>query len=68
MSAHRKLHAAIATPGLDRHRIDDHVRELRELVGSRAGHIRRHTMVINQLKACAPGGRGRSCPWCPPAL
>ncbi|RNL71026.1 IS110 family transposase [Streptomyces sp. I6] len=65
MAAHRKLHAAtgsksdpvavahaaIATPGLDRHRIDERVRELRVLVDSRAGLVRRRTMVINQLKA-----------------
>lgn len=63
MSAHRKLHAAtgsksdpvdaaaIATPGLDRHRIDNRVRELRVLVDSRADLVRRRTMVINQLKA-----------------
>jgi transposase len=44
-------HAAIATPGLDRHRIDEHVRELRVLVDYRADLIKRRTMVINQLKA-----------------
>ncbi|WP_222443419.1 transposase [Streptomyces misionensis] len=44
-------HAAIATPGLDRPRIDDRVRELRVLVDSRADLVRRRTMVINQLKA-----------------
>lgn len=46
-------HAAIATPGLDRHRIDEHVRELRVLVDYRADLIKRRTMVINQLKAHA---------------
>ncbi|MFD1277655.1 hypothetical protein ACFQ51_54215 [Streptomyces kaempferi] len=45
-------HAAIATPGLDRHRIDDRVRELCVLVDSRADLVRRRTMVINQIKAC----------------
>ena len=66
-AAHRKLHAAtgaksdpvataaahaaIATPDLDRHRIDEHVRELRVLVDYRADLIKRRTMVINQLKA-----------------
>lgn len=44
-------HAAIATPDLDRHRIDEHVRELRVLVDYRADLIKRRTMVINQLKA-----------------
>jgi transposase len=44
-------HAAIATPGLDRHRIDERVRELRVLVDSRADLVRRRTMVINQTKA-----------------
>lgn len=44
-------HAAIATPGLGRHRIDDRVRELRVLVDSRADLVRRRTMVINQTKA-----------------
>jgi transposase len=44
-------HAAIATPGLDRHRIDEHVRELRVLVDYRADTIKRRTMVINQVKA-----------------
>jgi transposase len=44
-------HAAIATPGLDRHRIDEHVRELRVLVDYRTDLIKRRTMVINQLKA-----------------
>ena len=43
--------AAIATPGLDRHRIDERVRELRVLVGYRADLVKRRTMVINQLKA-----------------
>ena len=44
-------HAAIATPGLDHHRIDDRVRELRVLVDLRADLVRRRTMVINQVKA-----------------
>lgn len=44
-------YAAIATPGLDRHRIDEQVRELRVLVDHRADLVKRRTMVINQLKA-----------------
>lgn len=44
-------HAVIATPGLDRHRIDEHVRELRVLVDYRSDVVKRRTMVINQLKA-----------------
>ncbi|WP_218058273.1 transposase [Streptomyces sp. Wb2n-11] len=44
-------HAAIVTPGLDRHRIDERVRELRVLVDLRADLVRRRTMVINQVKA-----------------
>jgi len=44
-------HAAIAAPGLERHRIDERVRELRVLVDYRADLIKRRTMVINQLKA-----------------
>jgi transposase len=44
-------HAAIATPGLDRHRIDERVRELRVLVDCRADLVKRRSMVINQLKA-----------------
>jgi len=44
-------HAAIATPGLDRHRIDERVRELRVLVDLRTDLVRRRTMVINQTKA-----------------
>jgi transposase len=44
-------HAAIATPDLDRHRIDEHVRELRVLVDYRADLVKRRTMIINQLKA-----------------
>jgi transposase len=44
-------HAAIATPGLDRHRIDEPVRELRVLVDHRADLVKRRTTVINQLKA-----------------
>ncbi|MFJ2008663.1 hypothetical protein [Streptomyces chartreusis] len=42
-------HAAIATPGLDRHRIDERV-----LVDSRADLVRRRTMVINQFEAYTP--------------
>ncbi|MDH6284318.1 IS110 family transposase [Prescottella agglutinans] len=44
-------HAAIATPDLDRHRIDEHVRELRVLVDYRSDTVKRRTVVINQLKA-----------------
>ncbi|MEV0628204.1 IS110 family transposase [Nonomuraea wenchangensis] len=44
-------HAAIATPELARHRIDEHVRELRVLVDYRTDLIKRRTMLINQLKA-----------------
>lgn len=44
-------YAAIATPGLDRHRIDERVRELRVLVDHRADLVKRRTTVINQLKA-----------------
>ncbi|MFJ9847737.1 IS110 family transposase [Kitasatospora sp. NPDC101155] len=44
-------HAAIATPGLDRHRIDERVRELRVLVDLRADLVKRRTVVINQVKA-----------------
>ncbi|MDQ3224824.1 MAG: IS110 family transposase [Gemmatimonadota bacterium] len=43
--------AAIAAPGLDRHRIDDAVRELRVLVDHRADLVKRRTALINQLKA-----------------
>ena len=43
--------AAIATPELDRHRIDDRVRELRVLVDHCSDLVKRRTMVINQLKA-----------------
>lgn len=43
-------HAAIATSGLDRHRIDERVRELRILVDYRTDLIKRRTMAINQLK------------------
>ncbi|MGW2314646.1 IS110 family transposase [Actinomadura luteofluorescens] len=51
VSAAAAARAAIATPGLDRHRIDERVRELRVLVDYRADLIKRRTMVINQLKA-----------------
>lgn len=44
-------HAAIATPDLERHRIDERVRELRVLVDLRTDLVRRRTMVINQAKA-----------------
>lgn len=43
--------AAIATPGLDRHRIDEPVRELRVLVDHRADLVKRRNTVINQFKA-----------------
>lgn len=43
--------AAIAIPGLDRHRIDEQVRELRVLVDHRADLVKRRTTVTNQLKA-----------------
>jgi len=44
-------YATIATPGLDRHRIDERVRELRVIVDRRADLVKRRTTVINQLKA-----------------
>jgi hypothetical protein len=44
---------ALATPNLERHHIDEHVRELRVLVDSRADLVKRRTMVINQVKAHA---------------
>lgn len=44
-------HAAIATPELARHRIDEHVRELRVLVDYRTDLIKRRTTLINQLQA-----------------
>lgn len=44
-------HAAMAMPALDRHRIDERVRELRVLVDYREDIVKRRTMVINQLKA-----------------
>ena len=43
-------HAATATPGLDRHRIDEHVREPRVLVDYRTDLVKRRTMAINQLE------------------
>jgi transposase len=43
--------AVIATPGLDRHRIDEQIRQLRVLVDHRADLVKRRTTVINQLKA-----------------
>jgi transposase len=45
--------AAMAMPELDRHRIDERVRELRVLVGYRDDLVKRRTMAINQLKAQA---------------
>lgn len=44
-------HAAIATPDLTRHHIDERVRELRVLTDYRADLVKRRTMMINQLKA-----------------
>lgn len=38
-------------PAVDRHRIDERVRELRVLVDSGADLVRPRTMVINQVKA-----------------
>jgi hypothetical protein len=49
----RSGRAAIATPGLDRDRIDVRVRELRVLVGRRANLVKRRAMAINHLKAQA---------------
>lgn len=46
-------HAAIAAPDLDRHRIDERVRELRILTDYRSDLVKRRTMIINQLKAHA---------------
>jgi transposase len=46
-------HAAMAMPALDRHRIDERVRELRVLVDYRDDLVKRRTMAINQLKAQA---------------
>lgn len=45
--------AAITTPGLDRHRIDERIRELRILDGYQATTIKRATMVIGQRKGAA---------------
>ena len=45
--------AAMAMPELDRHRIDERVRELRALVDYRDDVVKRRTMAINQLKAQA---------------
>jgi hypothetical protein len=42
--------AAIATPGLDRHRIDERIRELRVLVDYWADLVKRRSMAINQLR------------------
>jgi transposase len=44
-------HAAIATPDLAHHRIDERVRELRVLTDYRSDLVKRRTMTINQLKA-----------------
>jgi len=44
-------HAAIATPDLTRHHIDERVRELRVLTDYRSDLVKRRTMMINQLKA-----------------
>lgn len=46
-------HAAIANPGLDRHRIDERIRELRVLVDYRADLVKRRAMAMNQLKSHA---------------
>lgn len=51
LDAAATAYAAIANPGLDRHRIDEPVRELRVLVDRRADLVKRRTMAINQLKA-----------------
>jgi transposase len=47
-------HAAIATPDLQRHRIDERVREIRILTDYRSDLVKRRTMTINQLKAQSP--------------
>ena len=48
--------AAIATPGLDRHRIDERVRELRVLADYWADIIQRAIMVIGRSRrSCVPG-------------
>jgi transposase len=44
-------YAAIATPNLNRHRIDERVRELRMVVDHRSDLVKRRTAIINQLKA-----------------
>jgi transposase len=44
-------HAAIATPDLTRHHIDERIRELRILTDYRGDLVKRRTMMINQLKA-----------------
>lgn len=44
-------HAAIATPDLSRHHIDERVRELRVLTDYRSDVVKRRTMMMNQLKA-----------------
>jgi transposase len=44
-------HAAIATPDLARHRIDERVLQLRVLTDYRSDLVKRRTMTTNQLKA-----------------
>ncbi|WP_040839417.1 IS110 family transposase [Nocardia brevicatena] len=44
-------HAAIASPALNRHRIDERVRGLRVLIDYRSDIIKRRTMAINQLES-----------------
>jgi transposase len=44
-------HAAIATPDLTRHHIDERVRELRVLTDYRSDLVKRRTTMMNQLKA-----------------
>jgi transposase len=51
VDAQAVAHAAMASPTLDRHRIDDRVRELRALVDHRSDLVKRRTSVINQVKA-----------------
>lgn len=46
-------HAAIATPSLSRHQIDERVRELRVLSDYRSDLVKRRTTLINQIKANA---------------
>lgn len=51
LDAAAAAYAAMATPGLERHRIDDHIRELRMVIDYRADLVKRRTTVTNQLKA-----------------